>query len=127
MSFFCKRRSTQESVRQAGENWTDRDNEDQKCLSCVVGWCGDVECAKQDMVSLSTTQFELYTWNTGGARTIHTNYLDRDGIEQCMTKMGAHDWNTGVVRSVGAADETVTKPRVTMGEAQCGMRVVTQW
>ena len=39
--------------------------------------CGDVECAKQDVVSLSAIQPEPYTWNTGGARTSHTNYLDR--------------------------------------------------
>ena len=43
-------------------------------------------CKTQDVGSLSAIQFESYTWNTGGARTIHTNYLDRDRIEQWMTK-----------------------------------------
>ena len=33
----------------------------------------DVESAKQDVNSLSATQFESYTLDTGGARTIHTD------------------------------------------------------
>ena len=60
---------------------------DQECFSCVVVTRGDVECAKQDVVSLSAIQSESYTWNTGKAHTIHTNYLDRDRIKRCMTKM----------------------------------------
>ena len=80
--------TTQKSVKKTDTNWTDRDSEDQECFSCVVVRCGGVECAKQDVVSLSATQSESHTWNTGGARTSHTKYLDRDSIEQCMTKMG---------------------------------------
>ena len=48
---------------------------------------GDVESAKQDVVSLSAIQSESYTWNTGETCTIHTNNLDRDSIGQWMTKM----------------------------------------
>ena len=40
------------------------------------------------MNSLGAIQSESCTLNTGGARTIHTNYLDRDRIERCMTKLG---------------------------------------
>ena len=71
---------------------------------------------------------ESYTWNTRGTRTNRTNYLDRDRIEQWMTKMGmmivgawvgeqlpvvsgagviigedlfeGHSWTTGVVYSI---------------------------
>ena len=49
--------------------------------------CGDVECARQDVVSLSATESESYTGNTGETRTIHTNYLGRDRIERGMTEM----------------------------------------
>ena len=94
LSEFSKRRLTQESARQAGKNWTDRDSEDQKCLSCIVVRCGDAECAKQDMVSLSTIQFESYMelW-----RCAHNSHKDR--IEQGMTKMrmmivGGLGWRT---------------------------------
>ena len=47
-----------------------------------------IECAKQDVVSLSAIQSESNTWNTGGTRTTHNNYLDKDRIEQWMIKMG---------------------------------------
>ena len=48
----------------------------------------EVECAEQDVNSLNAIQSESYTLNTGGARTIHANYLDRDRIERRMTKLG---------------------------------------
>ena len=35
----------------------------------------DVESAKQDANSLSAIQFESYTLDTGGARTLHPNYV----------------------------------------------------
>ena len=83
---------TQKSVRKAVTNWTDQYSEDQKCFSCVTGRLGDhvidVGCAKQDVISLSALQSELYTLTTGGARGIHTNYLDRDRIKKCVTEMG---------------------------------------
>ena len=83
---------TQKSMRKADSNWTDQNSEDHKCFSCVVVRLGDrvidVRCAKQDVISLSALQFEFYTLTTGGPRTIHTNYLDRDRIKRCMTKMG---------------------------------------
>ena len=83
---------TQESVRKAYTGWTDQDSEDQTCFNCVTVGLGDrvinVECTKQDAVSLSAIQFEAYTWNTGRVRTIHNNYLDRDRIEHWTTKMG---------------------------------------
>ena len=40
------------------------------------------------MISLSALQSEFYTLTTGGARGIHTSYLDRDRIKRCVTKMG---------------------------------------
>ena len=52
---------TQKTVRKADTNWTDRNSEDQECFSFVVVRCGDVECAKQDVVSLRAIQFESYT------------------------------------------------------------------
>ena len=48
----------------------------------------NVECTKQDVIALSAIQSESYTLNTGGARTIYSNYLDRHRIERCMTKLG---------------------------------------
>ena len=48
----------------------------------------DVGCAKHDVVPSSALQSEVYVMTTGGARAIHTNYLDRDCIKRCMTKMG---------------------------------------
>ena len=78
----------QKSVRKADKNWTDRESEDQKGFSYVVVRRGDDECAKRDMISLSATQSESYTWNTEGARTIRANDLDGDRTERRMTKMG---------------------------------------
>ena len=75
---------------------------------------------KQDVVSLSAIRFESYTWNSGGARAIHTNYLDRDRIEQWMTNMGmlivgGLCWRT-VVRGFGHwIDHWGRKLRVTVG------------
>ena len=40
------------------------------------------------MISLSALQSEFYTLTIGGARGIHTGYLDRDRIKRCVTKMG---------------------------------------
>ena len=40
------------------------------------------------MTSLSALQSEFYVLTTGGARRIYTNYLDRDRIKRCVTKMG---------------------------------------
>ena len=39
-------------------------------------------------VPSSALQSKVYVMTTGGARAIHTNYLDRDCIKRCMTKMG---------------------------------------
>ena len=62
------------------------------------------------MVSLSTIQFESYTWNNGGARRIHTNYMDRHrtmydqdenddrgrlGLENCCLWPRALEWFLG--------------------------------
>ena len=69
--------TTQKQVRKTDTNCTDRDSEEQTCFSCVVVRCGDVESAKQDVVSLSAIQSESYTWNT-----------DRDSFELRMTNMG---------------------------------------
>ena len=71
--------TTQKPVRKTDTNRTDRDSEDQECFSCVVGTCTDVECAKQDVVSLSAIQSESYTLNTGGAHTISP------GLQVAMT------------------------------------------
>ena len=106
--------TTQKSVRKLNTNWTDRHSEEQECFSCAVVRCGDVECAKQDVVSLSAIQPEPYTWNTGGARTSHTNCLDRshrptddqDGNDDrgglgwrivAEDFLEGHSWTTGVV------------------------------
>ncbi len=82
----------QKSVRKDDTNWTDRDSEDQRHVSCVIVRLGDcvidVGCAKQDVILSSALQSELYVLNTGGACTIHTSYLDRDRIKRCMTTMG---------------------------------------
>ena len=82
---------TQKSVVKADTNWTDQDSEDQKWFSGVTVKLGDcvikVECAKQDVNSLSAIQLESYTLDTGGARTIHTNHLERDRIEKCVMKL----------------------------------------
>ena len=106
---------TQKSVREADTIWTN-----QKCFSCVTVRCGDVECAKQDAVSLSTIQSESYTWNTGGARTIHTNYLDRHRVERCSTKMGimiVEAWAGEQLPVVSGTGETMeeTCSRVSVG------------
>ena len=82
---LCQR-TTQKSVRKTDTNWTARGSEEQECFQLRSRECGEVECAQQDVGSFSAIQFESYTWNTGGARTIHTNYLDRNRIEQWMTK-----------------------------------------
>ena len=47
----------------------------------------DVESTKQDVISLSAIQFELCTLEIGGARTIHTDYMERDCIERGMMKL----------------------------------------
>ena len=65
--------TTHERVRKTDTNWTDRDSEHLECFSCVVVRCGDVECAEQDVVSLSEIQSE--------------SYLDRDRIKGCTIKM----------------------------------------
>ena len=79
-------------MRKADANSPDQDREDQKCFSCEIVRLGDrvidVGCAKQDVISLSALQCELYLLTTGAARTIHTNFQDRDRIKRCMTKMG---------------------------------------
>ena len=86
---FLYREMTQKSVRKADTNRTDQDSEDHKCFSCVIARLGDrvidVGCAKQDVIAL---QCELCVLTIGGASTIHTNYLDRDRIKRCITKMG---------------------------------------
>ena len=54
-------------------DWTDRDSEHLECFSCAVVRCGDVECAEQDVVSLSEIQSE--------------SYLDGDRIKRSTIKM----------------------------------------
>ena len=104
--------STQKPVSKTDTSQTDQDSEHQACFTCVVVRCGDVECTKQDMVSLSAIQSESYTWTTRGARTIHTDYLDRDRIERCMTKM-----RMLIVRAwVGEQSPVVSGTGVTIGE-----------
>ena len=71
-------------------NGTDQDSEDQKCFNCASVRLGeyviDDESARQDVSSLSALQSDFVS-NTGGARTIHTEDLDRDRIKKCVTKM----------------------------------------
>ena len=59
---------TQKSLRKADTNWTDQDSEDRKCFSCVIMRLGDhvidVECAKQDVSSLSAIQSESDHWRS---------------------------------------------------------------
>ena len=100
---------TQKSVRKADTN--DQDSEDQKCFSDVTVKLGDcvikVECAKQDVFALSAILSESYT---GGARTIHTNFLDTDRIERCMTKLGmmiAGAWAGGQLPVVSGTGVTI--------------------
>ena len=57
----------------------------------------DVESVKQVVNSLSGVQSEPYTLDTEGARTIHIDYLERNGIERRMMKLenddrGGLDW-----------------------------------
>ena len=40
------------------------------------------------MISLSALQSGFYMLTTGGARGIHTKYLDKNRIKRCVTKMG---------------------------------------
>ena len=47
----------------------------------------DVESTKQNVNSLAAIQFESYTLDTGAARTIHTDYMERHCIERCMMKL----------------------------------------
>ena len=74
----------QKSVTKVDTDWTDRDSENQACFSCRR-----VRKKKKNVISLRVTHFESYTWNTGEARTIHTQLpFHKDRIEQWMTKMG---------------------------------------
>ena len=91
------------SARNADVDRMDQDSDDHKCFCCVSGRLGvcvnDVGCTKQDVISLIAQQHEFYTWITCGARTSHTNCLDRDCIKRCMTKMemmtvGGLGWRT---------------------------------
>ena len=88
---FLYHEMTQKSVRKCDMTLSDQDSEDQKCFSCAIVRLGahviDDEGAKQDVTSLSAPQSEFYVLTAGGARTIHTNYLDRDHIKSCVTKM----------------------------------------
>ena len=81
----------QKSVRKDDTSRTDQDSEDQQHFSCEIERLGDcvidVGCAKQEVISSSALQSECYGFNTGGACTVHTNYLDRDRIKRCMTTM----------------------------------------
>ena len=59
----------------------------------------DVECANQDVNSLSAIQSESYTLDTGGARAMHTDYMERNCIERGMMKLetmiaGGLGWRT---------------------------------
>ena len=74
----------------------------------------DVVSAKQGVNSLSLKQFESYTLDTGGARTTHTDYLDRDRIEQCMMKL-----ETMIVKALAGEQLPVVSGaglRVTVGQ-----------
>ena len=57
----------------------------------------NVECSKQDVISLSAVQSESYSLTTGelgrvpnedNETDLSTKYLERDRIKICMTKMG---------------------------------------
>ena len=51
----------------------------------------DVEFVKQVVNSLSAAHSEPKTLDTGGARTIHIDYLERNCIERCMMKLENDD------------------------------------
>ena len=51
----------------------------------------DVESVKQVVNSLSAVHPEPKTLDTGGARTIHIDYLERNCIERCMMKLENDD------------------------------------
>ena len=51
----------------------------------------DVESVKQVVNSLSAVYSEPKTLDTGGARTIHIDYLERNCIERCMMKLENDD------------------------------------
>ena len=51
----------------------------------------DVEFVKQVVNSLSAVHSEPKTLDTGGARTIHIDYLERNCIERCMMKLENDD------------------------------------
>ena len=91
---------TLKTVRKADTNWTDQDREDQKCVNCVTVRIDDrvinVECAKQEVITLSAIQSESYTLITGELGRVpnedsesdqDTKYLERDRIERCLTRM----------------------------------------
>ena len=67
-----------------------------KLGDCVI----KVECAEQDVNSLSAIQSKSHTLNTGGARTIHTHYLDKDSIKRINDEDGNDDRGSLVWRTV---------------------------
>ena len=91
---------TQNSVRKADTNGTDRDSEDQECFSCETVRNGDrvidVECTKQDVIALSAVQSESYTWITGelGRVPSEDNETDLGNDEDGNDDCGGLGWRT---------------------------------